>query len=131
MANVKSEKIEKLEVIKIFNFEVEKKNYDDVQELFLLLKKCFNNKNKEFLEVGKISYFILGLKKEKLVNYSYINIANIVNKFLELNGIISNTTDKCIAWYNNKLNKNIVNYKEDFKNSGRKKEVLNLDNIKL
>lgn len=123
MAKVESKK--ELEKVVLFGDELEKRKID-LQECVNLLKKKFEN---ESIEVGKVSYYLLGLKIYGMIDLSYSNIVLIVKKFFESNGMITETSEKCAAYYMRMIKSGKVNIKESFKNSGRKKEIINLDSI--
>lgn len=113
-------------LVKIFGLEVERKNLE-LQELVNLLNEKFNKTN---IEVGKVSYFILALRKEKMINICYDDIVLIVKSLMSKYNMVCNTTVKCMAYYNKKLKD--INYNEEFKSSGRiKAERINLENIKF
>lgn len=116
-----------VETMNIFGYEIENKKLN-TQELVDLVKKNF-----ETLEtVGHVSYFILALKHLGLVSDSYSVITAIIIKIFELNGQQTNTTEKCMAWYMQKIKKEQINIYEPFK-VGRKKQDTNLvlSNIKF
>lgn len=111
----------------IFGYEIENKKLN-TQELVDLVKKNF-----ETLEtVGHVSYFVLALKHLGLVSDSYAVITALIIKIFELNGQQTNTTEKCMAWYMQKIKKEQINIYEPFR-AGRKKQDANqvLSNIKF
>lgn len=115
-----------LQTVVLFGEELEKKSYS-VQEIVNLLKNRFNDVSS--IEVGRVSYYLLGLKYLGLSNLSYNDNVMIIKKFFEVNGMTTETTDKCQAFYMNKIKSGKINLNEDFKSSGRKKEIINLDSI--
>lgn len=121
-----AKEIKKQEVKKVILFgdEIEFKQLtiDDVIEL---VKKRFNHPDK--IETGKVCYYILGMKHYKMINLSNIVIAGIARNFILANGLKCATTGESVNWYNNKINKGIVNIKEDFKKSGRALSISNVD----
>lgn len=110
-------------VVTVFGIEIENKKYD-TKALVELLKEKFN----ELETVGHISYFVQALKQMKLVDDSYAMIAAIINKLFEINGLQAATTDKCQAWYANKLRKGQINPAEPFR-AGRKKQEITTEQI--
>lgn len=110
-------------VVTVFGIEIENKKYD-TKALVELLKEKFN----ELETVGHISYFVQALKQMKLVDDSYAMIAAIINKLFEINGLQTKTTDKCQAWYANKLRKGQINPAEPFR-AGRKKQEITTEQI--
>ena len=123
MAKVESKK--EIEKVVLFGDELERRKID-LQECVNLLKKKFEN---ESIEVGKVSYYLLGLKIYGMIDLSYSNIVVIVKKFFEVNKMMTETSEKCTAYYMRMIKSGKVNIKENFKNSGRKKEIINIDNI--
>lgn len=127
---MKQENVKNVEVKKVLLFgdELELKKLSN-EELLNVIKKRFNKK--ELFEVGKMCYYILGLRKYKMIDLSYSSIVIIVKKLFEVNGLICNTSEKCLAWYNGRINKCLINIEEDFKNVGRIKvnniDISNLD----
>ena len=111
------------ETVSLFGIEIENKKYD-TKALVTLLKDKFN----ELETVGHISYFVQAMKQKKLVDDSYAMIAAIINKLFEINGLQANTTDKCQAWYANKLRKGQINPDEPFR-AGRKKQAITTEQI--
>jgi len=112
-----------VEMISLFGIEIENKKYD-AKALVSLLKEKFD----ELETVGHISYFVQAMKQAKLVDVSYAMIAAIINKLFELNGLQANTTDKCQAWYANKLRKGKINPAEPFR-AGRKKQEITTEQL--
>lgn len=112
-----------VEKVVLFGDELEFKKLSN-EKLLNVIKKRFNKK--ELFEVGKMCYYILGLRKYKMIDLSYSSIVIIVKKLFEVNGLVCNTTEKCLAWYNGRINKGLIDIKEDFKNVGRAK-ITNID----
>ena len=112
-----------VEMISLFGIEIENKKYD-TKALVSLLKDKFD----ELETIGHISYFVQAMKQAKLVDESYAMIAAIINKLFELNGLQTKTTDKCQAWYANKLRKGKINPAEPFR-AGRKKQEITSEQI--
>lgn len=109
----------------VFGQELEKKVLSN-QELIDLVKARFNSEN---LEVGKISYYILALKHLEMTTLSYASIVAIIKKLFEINNMQTNTTEKCMAWYMQKIKKNKIDITKEFSNIGRKKEVINVNEL--
>ncbi len=55
-------------------------------------------------------------------------VAAIINKLFEIKGLQTNTTEKCQAWYMQKIKKGLVNINEPFK-AGRKKQNITKEQI--
>lgn len=109
--------------VRVFNIEVENKKYDT-----RALAQLVQNKFDELETVGHVSYFILGLKHLGLIDESYAMVAAIINKLFEIKGLQTNTTEKCQAWYMQKIKKGLVNINEPFK-AGRKKQNITKEQI--
>lgn len=115
-----------IEKVMLFGEEIEKRNLE-VQEMINLLKDRFDFKK---VGVGEVVYYILGLKKYEMININYVSISMIVRKLFDINGIVCNCSDKCVAWYNNKINKGLINIKDKYKsNSKRIVNVINIDEL--
>ena len=115
-----------VEKVLLFGEEIEKRNLD-TQEMINLLKEKFNFKS---VGVGEVVYYILGLKKYNMINISYVSISMIVRKLFEINGIVCNCSDKCVAWYNNKINKGLINIEIKYKsNNKRAVNIINIDDL--
>lgn len=110
----------------IFGENVENKIHSP-QEVVNLLKTRFNNPSS--IEVGKVSYYLCALKYYKLSTLSYNDHVLIIKKFFEINGLTTETTTKCQAHYMTKIKKGLVDLSEDFKSSGRAKQVIDLNSI--
>lgn len=115
-----------VEKVLLFGEEIEKKNLE-VQEMINLLKEKFDFKS---VSVGEVVYYILGLKKYNMININYVSISMIVRKLFETKGIVCNCSDKCVAWYNNKINKGLINIEIKYKsNSKRVVNVININDL--
>ena len=112
-------------VVAIFGDEFENKKYE-LKEVVQFIRNRFE---KEGLEVGKMAYYGLAFRHLKLVNVSYETLANILIKIFELNGQATNTTAKCMAWYQAKIKKGIVNIHEPFKSSTRTKQTIDIASL--
>lgn len=115
---------EQNKVVVVFGQELEQKVLSN-QELIDLIKNRFGSN----LEVGKVSYYILALKHLQMISLSYASIVAIIKKLFEINGLETNTTEKCMAWYMQKIKKNKIDITEDFSNVGRKKEIINVNEL--
>ena len=112
---VKEVKEVKKDCVVVFGYEVENKKYN-IDEIFGLIKNNFDSNN---LEVGKISYFILGLRYRKLIDLSYNVINELVIKIMESNGYSTNSSVNCLSFYMRKIKSGERNINEKFKNNGR------------
>lgn len=110
------------ETILIFGQEVANKKYE-LKEVVAMIRNRFE---KDGLEVGKMAYYGLALRHLKLVDMSYETLSQILIKIFELNGQQTNTTAKCMAWYQGKIKKGIVNIHEPFKASTRTKQTVDI-----
>lgn len=115
----------KTNVVNIFGDEVESRKYE-LKEVVQMIRTRFE---KEGLEVGKMAYYGLALRHLKLVDISYETLAQILIKIFELNGQQTNTTAKCMAWYQGKIKKGIVNIHEPFKASTRTKVTVDISSL--
>jgi len=112
-------------VVNIFGDEVELKKYE-LKEVVAMIRTRFE---KEGLEVGKMAYYGLALRHLKLVDVSYETLTQIITKIFELNQQQTNTTAKCMAWYQARIKKGIVNIHEQFKPSTRTKQTIDISSL--
>lgn len=111
-------------MVLVFGQELVQKELTN-QEVIDLIKNRFGSN----LEVGKVSYYVLALKHYEMTKLSYANIVAIIRKLFEVNNLQTNTTEKCLAWYNQKIKKNKIDITKDFSNTGRKKELINIQEL--
>lgn len=113
------------QMISIFGDEIENRAYE-LKEIISMTRARFE---KQGLEVGKMAYYMLAFRHLKLVAVSYETIAQILIKIFELNGQATNTTAKCMAWYQARIKKGIVNVHEQFKASTRVKQTVDISKL--
>lgn len=113
------------QMITIFGDEIENRKYD-LKEVITMTRARFE---KQGLEVGKMAYYILAFRHLKLVDVSYETLAQVLIRIFELNGQQTNTTAKCMAWYQARIKKGIVNIHEQFKPSTRIKQVVDISSL--
>ena len=122
--STKQTKVEAQTVV-IFGDTIEKRKYE-LKEVIALTRARFE---KDGLEVGKIAYYFLAFRHLKLVEISYETTAQIIKKIFELNGQATNTTAKCMAWYQARIKKGIVDIHSQFKPSTRIKQVVDISTL--
>ena len=111
--------------ILIFGDEIENRKYE-LKEVIALTRARFE---KDGLEVGKMAYYFLAFRHLKLVDVSYETLAQILIKIFELNGQATNTTAKCMAWYQARIKKGIVDIHSQFKPSTRTKQIVDISSL--
>lgn len=127
MTKVENKKVEnkKTNTIILFGQEVEQKELSN-QEVIDLIKTRFEGQK---YEVGKMSYFLLALKHLGMTKLSYASNVLIIKKLFETQGLVTDTTEKCQAWYMQRIKKNKIDITKDFSESGRKKEIINVSEL--
>lgn len=115
----------KVQTVQIFGETVESRKYE-LKEVITMTRTRFE---KDGLEVGKMAYYFLAFRHLKMVDVSYETLAQILVKIFELNGQATNTTAKCMAWYQARIKKGIVNINEQFKPSTRTKQVVDISTL--
>lgn len=110
----------------IFGQEVENKKYE-LKELVAMMRARFETQDKASqLPVGNMAYYGLAFRHLKLVDMSYQTLADIIAKIFELNGQRTDTTAKCMAWYQGKIKQGKINIHEDFKPTTRVKNTIDI-----
>lgn len=123
MAKVENKKTN--QIIILFGQEVEQRELSN-QEVIDLVKAKFEGQK---YEVGKMSYFLLALKHLGMTKLSYASNTLIIKKLFETQGLVTDTTEKCQAWYMQRIKKNKIDITKDFSESGRKKEIINVSEL--
>jgi len=119
----------KTETILIFGQEVENKKYE-LKELVAMMRARFETNDKaSTLPVGNMAYYGLAFRHLKLVDMSYQTLADIIAKIFELNNQRTDTTAKCMAWYQGKIKQGKVNIHEDFKPTTRTKTTVDISSL--
>lgn len=96
------------------NIEVEKRQLS-LRELAVLL-------NENYEKIGSISHyciFVCALRKLKMIDLSYDDLAAILKKLFSLKNIQIKTTGKSIAFYTSKINKGEIDIYKTWPKSSR------------
>lgn len=122
MKKTQEQKVETQTQVVIFGDKIENKKMD-LKKFVQIIRTKFEPNH---LEVGKIAYYSLALRQKGLVDFNYTTLVDIIHKIFELNNLETDTTEKCMAYYQNKINKGLINIDEPFKTSSRTRQKVDI-----
>lgn len=112
----KSNQVQTVETIRVFGIETPNKKLSR-KELVDLVRENFENFSGQ---IGRMANYLVALKHLQITDESYPVLVAIAKKLMEINGLTTNTTEKCFASYMKNIKNGKTNYNEPFK-SGRAK----------
>lgn len=117
---------EQTNTIILFGQEIENRKYE-LREVVQMIRDRFETNG---LEVGKMAYYGLAFRHLKLVDgMSYETLSQILIKIFELNGQVTETTAKCMAWYQSNIKHGRIDIHAEFKPSTRQKKTVDVTQL--